>query len=196
MPDTLSIQNVRLLLRSALLCATLIATAACASEGVPVSGQAPIGGKADGVVADEVDAGEPASGFADAPSYFENAGEVDAWYALVAALRGDFDDVCGDTFCEGEYSNLESLRFRCSVETSTGAVGRCVWVFGGSNEEIDPATGAVTVDGQIFTCEMPLAAGTDIRDLMEALGTGETEPIRAPLPGSDRSLYDGLTQCL
>ena len=35
--------------------------------------------------------------------------------AVERSLRQSFDNVCGDTFCEGEYSNLLPMRLRCST---------------------------------------------------------------------------------
>jgi hypothetical protein len=136
------------------------------------------------------------SNFIDAQSYFQVPEEIDAWFELMVALRAGFDGICGDTFCEGDFSNYQSLRFRCSVETSTAVMGGCVWVFGASNEEIAPDTGAITVDGRIFTCAMPIAPGTDIRAFVQALSGPDVDPLRAPLPGTDRTLFDGLADCL
>lgn len=144
----------------------------------------------------EPDAAPPESSFVDASFYFEAPEDIDAWYGLIAELKSDFDAVCGDTFCEGDYSNFESLRLRCSVEESEGTVGSCVWIFGASNEEIDPATGSVTVQGEIFACQMPVAPDTGIRDLVAALLAPGVQPIRAILPGTDASFYDGLVDCL
>jgi hypothetical protein len=200
------VQGPRLLHHS-LLCATLLATAACAVDDTPRSSVASIGGEADhrgdgddaGVDAGidaGIDAGGPQASYIDAPVYFQTPEDIDAWYALTRALRGDFDDVCGDTFCEGDFSNFESLRFRCSVDEASGAIGTCVWVFGASNEEIEPATGAVTVDGKIFPCQMPIAPGTDIHAFVQALSSPEVPPIDAPLPGSGATLFDGLVDCL
>jgi hypothetical protein len=134
--------------------------------------------------------------FVDAQAYFQEPEEIDAWYALMARLRREFDEVCGDTFCEGEFSNYQSLRFRCSVEVSTGTVGRCVWVLAASNEEIAPATGAIEVDGRASGCRMPVAPETDVRALVQVLSTSSDQAIRTPLPRSDLSLYDGLAECL
>ncbi|WP_433933254.1 hypothetical protein AB3662_03320 [Sorangium cellulosum] len=137
-----------------------------------------------------------ARSFVDAGSYFTSPDAIDAWYGLLRALDDDFDAVCGDTFCEGDYSNYESLRFRCSVEEHTGTIGRCVWVFAASSEEILPSTGAVEVDARTFVCEMPIAPGTAVVDLVEALSAPADRAIDAALPGTDRSLYDGLVDCL
>jgi hypothetical protein len=41
---------------------------------------------------------------------------------------------------------------------------------------------------------MPIDAGTAVGDFMQALSV--PEPIHAPLPGSELSLYDGLIGCL
>jgi hypothetical protein len=198
MSATISVHITRLPL-SSILCATLLATAACAPDDTPSSGQAQIGGKADRAddgADDSVDAGQPETSFVDAMSYFETSEDIDAWYALMSALRSDFDDVCGDTFCEGDFSNLQSLRIRCSVEQASGAIGGCVWIFGASNEEIAPATGDISVDGQIFTCPLPIEPGTDVHAFVQALSSPDVRPIDAPLPGSGTTLYDGLVDCL
>ena len=152
--------------------------------------------KSDSAAQEPPDPEPPEPSFIDASSYFESPDDIDTWYRLIDELESDFDAICGDTFCEGEYSNLESLRLRCSVEESAGTVGTCVWIFGASNEEIDPATGEVTVQGETFACEMPIVAETDLRDLVDALLAPGVEPIRAALPGTKLSFYDGLVNCL
>jgi hypothetical protein len=134
--------------------------------------------------------------YVEAASYFTEPEDIDAWYTLAFALKSDFDDVCGDTFCEGDYSNFQSLRFHCSVEQGSGVIGRCVWTFAASQDEIDPATGEVTVAGQIWTCPMPLEPDTSARDFVHALSSSDEQALYARLPGSERSLYDGLLDCL
>jgi len=175
---------------------------ACAADDGGVSGESRdarvdvVADHAPDAAVPEPDAEPPEPRFVDAAFYFEAPEDIDAWYDLIAELESDFDAVCGDTFCEGEYSNFESLRLRCSVEESEGTVGSCVWIFGASNEEIDPATGDVTVQGETFACAMPVGPETDIRDLVAALLAPGVQPIRAILPGTDDSFYDGLVDCL
>lgn len=132
--------------------------------------------------------------FVDIDSYLRTDAELNGWYELRYQLRRNFDDICGDTFCEGDYSNIESLRFRCSVEQSSGVIGRCVWVFAGSNEEIDPATGTIQVTPKVWRCRAPLAPKTTASALLGALA-GE-QPLHARLPGALVSIYDGLVDCL
>jgi hypothetical protein len=137
-----------------------------------------------------------AKSFVDAESYFTSSAEIDAWYGLLRELYDDFDVVCGDTFCEGDFSNYKPLRLRCSVEEHAGTIGRCVWVLAASSEEIVPSTGDVEVDARTFLCEMPVAPETAVTDLVEALSAAPGRAIDAALPGTDRSLYDGLVECL
>lgn len=133
--------------------------------------------------------------YVDVSSYLTSEADFEAWYQLRANLKENFDDICGDTFCEGDYSNIESLRFRCSVDSTTGVIGQCVWVFAASNEEIDPATGGVTVDTQTWSCVSPLASGTTLSALLTALAG--PSPLYATLPGTtSTTIYDGLTNCL
>jgi hypothetical protein len=132
--------------------------------------------------------------YVDASSYLTADADINAWYTLTSELRQNFDDVCGDTFCEGEYSNIQSLSYRCSVETHSGVIGRCVWIFAGSNEDIDPVRGRVLVDARHWRCRSPLPPNTRIQDLLIALAG--PQPLQAPLPGSSQSIYDGLADCL
>jgi hypothetical protein len=175
---------------------------ACAGDQLGPQGRSVVEESVDTVArmdAAPIDGGGEDSGaahFVDAQSFLEDPDDIDAWYQLVAELRSGFDDVCGDTFCEGEYSNYQSLRFRCSVEQTTGTIGSCVWVFAASAEEIAPETGVITVDGRLFACEMPVASGTGIHTLLEELLAPGVDPLKEPLPGSDRSLYDGVAECL
>lgn len=134
------------------------------------------------------------SGYVELGSYLTSESEITAWYEMQYHLRENFDDICGDTFCEGDYSNIYALRFRCSVEQSSGVLGRCVWVFAASNEEVDPATGKIQVTPKIWRCRSPLAPGTTVSALLGALA-GE-RPLYAKLPGTSVSIYDGLIDCL
>ena len=137
---------------------------------------------------------QPARDYIEAGSYLRSDAEFEAWYNLFHHLRRDFDDICGDTFCEGDYSNIQPLSFRCSVERSSGRIGQCLWLFAASNEEVDPATGRVNVQFQHWRCRAPLAPRTTMEALLGALAADS--PMRARLPGTQRTLYDGLIDCL
>lgn len=133
--------------------------------------------------------------YVDVSAYPMDDARYEAWLMLRNALRQDFDEICGDTFCEGDYSNIEPLRFRCSVERTSGRIGMCAWMFAASNEEIDPATGRVVVAQRGFwRCRAPLAKGTTLIAFLDALQG--PRPLYAALPGTSRTLMDGLIDCL
>ncbi len=133
-------------------------------------------------------------GFVDIASYLTSEADITAWYTLRSNLTQNFDDICGDTFCEGDYSNIQSLRFRCSVNQRSGAIGQCVWVFAASNEEVNYFTGAITVETQSFTCPIAVAPGTTVSAFLSALSG--PSPLYATVPGTGQTVYDNLIGCL
>ncbi|MEO7758365.1 MAG: hypothetical protein ABIS07_17445 [Dokdonella sp.] len=132
--------------------------------------------------------------YVDVYEYFTVDAQYEAWFSLTSQLRRDFDDICGDTFCEGDYGNIQSLDFRCSVEQTSGRIGRCLWIFAGSYEEIDADSGKINVTSHVWRCRAPLAPHTTMNALLAALAGNA--PLRANLPGTSTSIYDGLTDCL
>lgn len=135
-----------------------------------------------------------AAEYVDAVHYPGHVQGWDAFYDLERRLQRDFDDICGDTICEGEFSNMQALRYRCSVRQSDGTMGECVWVFAGSNAEIDAANGKVVTDARTWACRTPLAAQTPVASFYSALAGDR--PLRAPLPGTSMTIFDGLFDCL
>ena len=132
--------------------------------------------------------------FVDPYSYFTEDAQYEAWYALRAGLELGFEAICGDTFCEGDYSNLTPLRFQCSVQLQTGRIGACSWSFAASSEEIDPRSGQLAIDVPAWTCAIPLAPGVTMPQLLAALAGDE--PLHATLPGGSGSIYESLIGCL
>ena len=134
--------------------------------------------------------------FVDPYSYFTEDAQYEAWYALRAGLELGFEEICGDTFCEGDYSNIAPLRFQCSVQLRSGRIGACTWSFAASNEEIDPASGQLTVDSaELAPCNVPLAtAGDDRRPARPRWRvTSRCMPRCRAVRGS---IYDALGDCL
>ncbi|WP_242104514.1 MULTISPECIES: hypothetical protein [unclassified Lysobacter] len=133
--------------------------------------------------------------YVDVSSYALPDAQYEGWINLRINLKRDFDQICGDTFCEGDFTNIEPLSFRCSVDQASGRVGMCAWIFAASNEEIDPYTGRISVSQRGFwRCRTPLAVGTTIDQFIDAL-QGD-QPLYAPLPNSTRTIMDGLIDCL
>ena len=134
--------------------------------------------------------------YVDARLFPSQAAGWDRFLAVEKALVRGFDDVCGDTFCEGEYSNLQAMRLRCSVHRGSGVLAGCVWTFAGSTAWVK-GDGRIDVDLRSFTCPLPLAAGTRLEDFLRAMeAVPPASAIDTPLPGTALSVYDGLTECL
>jgi len=136
----------------------------------------------------------PHNHFVEDYEYFSEGAQYDEWFTLTLSLRSNFDQICGDTFCEGDYANLQSLGYHCSVEQASGRIGRCVWTFAGSYEEVDPATGEITVQARTWECPTPLAHRTTMTALLAALDG--YQPLYRPLPGTQATIYDSLIGCL
>jgi hypothetical protein len=122
--------------------------------------------------------------------FYTGAG-IDRWYAARQALFAGFDRVCGDTFCGGDFGDLQSLDLQCAVTKSTGNVKTCAWVFGGSYFLVPERAGTLDATHRTFRCEFDVA-GT-LPQLIDTLtAPGPTDAIRRPLPGLTTSAYDAL----
>jgi hypothetical protein len=115
-----------------------------------------------------------------------------AWYDINSKLTSEFNAVCGDTFCEGDFSNLTSGTFSCAVTSKAGDVSDCVWTFFGSLASVDPATSAITVDAPTFQCHVH--PKTTAKKLVGLLSTS-SDAIHETLPGTTGSIYDELVDC-
>jgi len=119
-------------------------------------------------------------------------GDEGAWYDINDKLRAGFNDVCGDTFCEGDYSNITPLTFSCSVTTVKGQIHDCAFTFAASQTGVDSTTAAISIDMPTFTCHMkPATTGKKLIAALEA----STDALHEPLPGIG-SIYDGIGDCL
>ncbi|HTV22262.1 MAG TPA: hypothetical protein VMG12_26420 [Polyangiaceae bacterium] len=164
---------------------------ACAAPSGSSSGTAREGGSID-TLSSPLATGE----YIDARSYLTSDDDINRWYDLTFALRDDFDDICGDTFCEGDYSNYQSLEFSCSVDQASGFLGECSWVFAASIEELERATGRFDVQGRTWQCTLPLAPDTPATGFLQTLTSSDERPLFTPLPNTDATAYDGLIDCL
>jgi hypothetical protein len=138
---------------------------------------------------------QPAPAYRDLEETFTSEADQNRWFDLKRQLRQNFDDICGDTFCEGDFSNLDSMSLRCSVATRTGQLKSCVWLFAGSYETVTASTGNVRPVAKFFPCKIDVQGPPGA--LMDALlAPGERGPLWQPVPGSGRAIYDSLGDCL
>jgi hypothetical protein len=140
----------------------------------------------DDVVGDEQDA--TATQYVQIQDF--NAAE-EAWYGITATLNGQFDQICGDTFCEGDFSNITPLRLYCSVTSKVATIHDCAWTFTASSHEIDTKLGTVAVDAVTFQCHFkPKTTGPKLIALL----AGSNDPLNLPLPGMT-SIYEAIGDC-
>jgi hypothetical protein len=121
---------------------------------------------------------------------WENA-DGSAWNQTTRNLAQGFDDVCGDSFCEGEYPDITPLRFACSVNVNTKRVSRCSWSFAAADSSVG-ARGAITTTTTTKKCSIEI--GAQASELASALAG--PDPLNATLPGKTTSIYDALIGCL
>ncbi len=115
----------------------------------------------------------------------------DAWYSINSKLQSEFNEVCGDTFCEGDFPNIAALRLYCSVTSKNATIRDCAWAFTASTHEIDTKTAAVIPNAVTYQCHFkPKTTGPKLITLL----TNSTDAIHATLPGMG-SIYDTLSDC-
>jgi hypothetical protein len=136
-----------------------------------------------------------APAYKDIEETFSNEADQNRWFDLKRRLNQNFDDICGDTFCEGDFANLASLSLRCSVSTRTGQLKTCLWLFAGSYETITASTGNVRPVAKFFPCKIAVQ-GTPAALMDALLAPGGRGPLWQPVPGSGQAIYDSLGACL
>lgn len=142
----------------------------------------------ENVGTEEDDLTSPRTQYVDIGQFVKDA-DFEAWIGARRALERGFDQICGDTFCGGDYSNLYSLGFTCSVSSKIGKVRECSWTFAASQEQVDARTGAIASSVAFFDCRVK-PTGT-AKGLVAAFGA---DPLHAKLPGMG-SIYDTLGEC-
>ena len=133
--------------------------------------------------------------YVEALDYASDTGGQDTWIAVREGMKSGFDNICGDTFCDGDYPNVQALRFVCSITRSTGNVKRCEWLFGASYTTVSAKTGAVTVTTKSNRCVVPVH-GTEKQLAAVLTGPSITPVLKRALPGGTATAYDAILTCL
>lgn len=135
-----------------------------------------------------------AGDYLDLIDFPRNEGNWARFYDLQERLIADFDAICADTFCEGEYSNYLLLQLRCAVHAPSATVAACALVLGAGELDVDSLTGELVDHSRTWTCAAPLAPGTSVEAFHAALAGPDA--LHARLPGSGQSLHEALYFCL
>jgi hypothetical protein len=130
--------------------------------------------------------------------YYTSSAGMDRWYAARKALVAGFDNICGDTFCSGDFGDLQAMDFTCAVTRSSGNVKTCMWTFGGSYHVTPEHGGLLDVTTKTFKCVVDVDGSLSqlIDTLVAPRAPGVPEPINRPLPGFTTSAYEALLDCL
>jgi hypothetical protein len=120
--------------------------------------------------------------------------DADGLNDLQGKLAGEFASVCGDTFCEGDYSNLTPLGLACSETSKRGDIHDCAWTFGASQFLVNPTAATLEINAPTFTCHFAPKTSTTAAKLFTLLN-GADSAIDTVLPGSTSSIYDSLADC-
>ena len=131
--------------------------------------------------------------YVEAADYYTTLANQQKWRASYDALKLGFDNICGDTFCGGDFSDLQSLDVACAVTKSSGNVKSCMWTFGGSYTTVKK-TGELDLASKTWSC--PVAVHGTLPQLIATLtGTNTQDGIHRPLPGGVAA-YDSIAGCV
>lgn len=123
-----------------------------------------------------------------------NTSKLTQWDQIESRLVQQFDDICGDTFCEGKFSDYFSLDLRCSVENATQIVKNCLWSFAATETYLDPLSGLYETQSQAFSCVIQLNINVD--DVISSLSSRSSFILDTELPQGVPSFYQQLIDCL
>jgi hypothetical protein len=144
--------------------------------------------------------------FADSETYLATDGQ-DLHFGpadlrtATAALASQFGAACGDSFCAGDFANLQPLEWTCSIRKTDGALGQCFWIFAGSAARIDRASGTLTPVAETFSCKVPITGSVEdlvsfLSQAKESGDSGYDGLTRVKMPGSGYTLREVLIGCL
>lgn len=131
-----------------------------------------------------------ATKYVDLGDFITSDADIEKWTQIRIGLVDKFDEICGDTFCGGDFSNIYSIDFTCSVSSKQGRIRECMWTFAASDESIDPATGSIASTVPFYECRVK-PTGT-VRNFLPQFGD---DPLRSEIAGLDGSLYDAIGEC-
>ncbi|MBC7397119.1 MAG: hypothetical protein H7333_06715 [Bdellovibrionales bacterium] len=118
-------------------------------------------------------------------------------------LKAGFDEVCGDTFCEGDFSNLSSIDLTCSLSVANETLTDCAWTFVGVASEVNSENGSVDTSNQMLkTCHLDVAKVTleeftaSINQKKRTQDASQKNALQVIFKGKTSSLYDQIARCL
>jgi hypothetical protein len=118
--------------------------------------------------------------------------DLDLYTALQRRVRSDFDEICGDVWCEGDIQNWQLLTMECSIRSDGARVRECHLVVAGSEQSLSAETGRFTVlRREVLECRVEL--NIPLEKLLKVKGLDSE--IRLPR-GATTSFYQELVRCM
>jgi hypothetical protein len=120
--------------------------------------------------------------------------DLNNWLTLKNRLNNDFLNICGDTFCDGDYGQFQPVSLDCSASKTTKKMAQCSWTFAASIEYVNGSSAKVTSDVGLVTCAIPVKGlATDFISAMSVASPGVA--IQQVVPGGTQTLYDYVANC-
>jgi hypothetical protein len=119
--------------------------------------------------------------------------DLDRWYEVRSKLKAGFDNICGDTICSGDYSNLTTVHLACSSTRAQKKMKDCLWVLAGNIDVVDGRTGKLTTDARTFECHVPV--NSNAKKLLDTLHPAGDDALNTVVPGTSGTFYDALVEC-
>jgi hypothetical protein len=119
---------------------------------------------------------------------------------IMQALNKAFYLRCLDVFCEGDYPNWKPLVFECSIETATGNMHECYWLFAGYGFQVNEEKGKVKITSKTLKCPLDFT-GLNVNDVFNQIkssmdsGVMITKIIDIVFPNKKLSIYKQLVSC-
>jgi hypothetical protein len=120
--------------------------------------------------------------------------DLDSWLALKNRLNNDFLNICGDTFCDGDYGPFQPVSLDCSASKNTKKMAQCMWTFAASIEYVNGYSAKVTSDVGLVTCPIPVKGMAT--DFIAAIDIPTPAvAMNQVVPGGTQTLYDYVSAC-
>lgn len=115
-----------------------------------------------------------------------------------------FYGICGDTFCEGDYPNLELRDNECTVAAGSETMKSCLFLFHGLYTSVNPLDGSIDFEEKTYACRLEFEGQKaslwyEFVKLVGAAGDDYQNGIMndaLKIPGANVNFYDFFGHCL
>ncbi len=125
------------------------------------------------------------------------------YYESMLNIALQFDGICGDTFCEGDYPDLILRDDRCVIDLQNKMIKSCLFLFHGLYSSVNGATGNLEVEEKTYQCPLLLQDISEKTwyDFILKVGSAGNNYIDGIwkedllIPGQNQTLYEFFGSC-